>query len=487
VLTIGDQIGETAAAASRARSARSASARARSSCCAGRHPAPARRVDEYPHQLSGGMRQRVMIAMALACNPKLLIADEPTTALDVTIQAQILDLMRRAAGRAGMAIMLITHDLGVVAEIAERGRGDVCRPCACRADVRRGALRRHRHRGTLKPAPRCAPMRREMQIIFQDPYASLNPRMTVGAIGEALVIHGWPRPPARAGRRAAASGSACRPTHARAIPHEFSGGQRQRIGIARALAVEPEADRLRRAGLGARRLDPGPGRQPAAGPAARVSACLPVHRPRPRGGRAHQRPRRRDVSRPDRRDRVVARCLYTRPRHPYTEALLSSVPVPDPRLRVRRRSAHRAEGRRAEPAQPAQPAALPHPLPAKSITQINLRGDAWKWWDSASGEYSRGHKPHMGAVMVFDRTKHMRHGHVAVVVDLIGDREVLVDQANWAAGKKNKGKVSTAVSVVDVSEKNDWSEVRVRWKDSPDYGRDNPVRGFVYSTPESRG
>ncbi len=119
VMTVGRQIGESLRL-HEGLSARDAERRAVEILTLVGIPAPERRVREYPHQLSGGMRQRVMIAIALACNPKLLIADEPTTALDVTIQAQILDLMRDLKTRLGSAIMLITHDLGVVAEMAQR-------------------------------------------------------------------------------------------------------------------------------------------------------------------------------------------------------------------------------------------------------------------------------------------------------------------------------------------------------------------------------
>ncbi|MGI9129384.1 MAG: ABC transporter ATP-binding protein [Roseomonas sp.] len=119
VLTVGRQIGETLRL-HQGMSAQQAEDRAVDMLKLVGIPEPERRVKEYPHQLSGGMRQRVMIAIALACNPKLLIADEPTTALDVTIQAQILDLMRDLKHRVGAAIVLITHDLGVVAEVAER-------------------------------------------------------------------------------------------------------------------------------------------------------------------------------------------------------------------------------------------------------------------------------------------------------------------------------------------------------------------------------
>ena len=117
--TIGNQIMEAMRAHDPAASARSLRTRAITALDRVRIPSADRRLDEYPHQMSGGMRQRVMIAMALSCEPALLIADEPTTALDVTVQAQILDLLRSLQQQTGMAIVLITHDLGVVAEMAD--------------------------------------------------------------------------------------------------------------------------------------------------------------------------------------------------------------------------------------------------------------------------------------------------------------------------------------------------------------------------------
>ena len=119
VFTVGDQIAE-AAIIHQHLSRKAARARAIEMLTLVGLPDPAERVDHYPHQLSGGMRQRVMIAMALVCHPKVLIADEPTTALDVTIQAQILELLDRLQAELGMAVLLITHDLGVVAGQADR-------------------------------------------------------------------------------------------------------------------------------------------------------------------------------------------------------------------------------------------------------------------------------------------------------------------------------------------------------------------------------
>ena len=119
VLTIGWQMGETLKL-HQGRSRKAAMDRAAEMLDLVRIPEPRRRLEQYPHELSGGMRQRVMIAMALACNPKVLLADEPTTALDVTIQAQILALMQELKQRLGTAIVLITHDLGVIAEMAQR-------------------------------------------------------------------------------------------------------------------------------------------------------------------------------------------------------------------------------------------------------------------------------------------------------------------------------------------------------------------------------
>ena len=294
----------------------------------------------YPHQLSGGQRQRVMIAMALANHPDLLIADEPTTALDVTIQARILDLLRELRSRLGMALLLITHDLGIVRKMADRvyvmndGRivesgptrqvfdaprheytrhllsaapGGEAGPSPAAADrtmrvedlkvwfpIRRGVLRRTvghvravdgislevregetvgvvGESGSGKTTLGLAilklqaanegriaflgrpieglrsralrPLRREMQIVFQDPYGSLSPRMSVGQIvEEGLRVHGLGS--RRAGEREALIGEALAevgldPDSRSRYPHEFSGGQRQRIAIARAIVLRP--------------------------------------------------------------------------------------------------------------------------------------------------------------------------------------------------------------------------------------------------------
>ena len=147
-------------------------------------------------------------------------------------------------------------------------------------------------------------LRREMQMIFQDPYSSLNPRKTVGSIiSDPFVIHGMHKE-GDARKRAVQElmdTVGLNPEHYNRYPHEFSGGQRQRIGVARALALKPEGDHRRRAGLRARRVDPGAGAQPAARPAARARADADLHRPRPLGRAPHVRPRGGHVPRPDRR------------------------------------------------------------------------------------------------------------------------------------------------------------------------------------------
>jgi peptide/nickel transport system ATP-binding protein len=303
-----------------------------------RIPDPVSAAKAYPHELSGGQRQRAMIAMALALDPKVLIADEPTTALDVTTQAQILELIRDMQRRKGTAVLFITHDFGVVAEIADRvvvmRQGRVVEqgttsavldnpqhpytrqliaavpplkappPRALSADpiltidhvsktyrtggfLGRGQRVTHAVKdvslvlpkgGTLgivgesgsgkSTLARCLvrlidpesgeirlngrdlacltreEMRaetRHIQMVFQDPFASLNPRRKAGElVAQGLIVHGTPRAQALVRARELFALVGLDPASTDRYPHEFSGGQRQRIGLARALALEPD-------------------------------------------------------------------------------------------------------------------------------------------------------------------------------------------------------------------------------------------------------
>jgi oligopeptide/dipeptide ABC transporter ATP-binding protein len=439
-----------------------------------RIPDAARRLGQYPHELSGGMRQRVMIAAAMAPGPELLIADEPTTALDVTVQAEILDLMAELKTETQAAMALITHDMGVIARLADRvcvmksgayveegpveqifaapaapytralldaiprldreGRGGRPTPEPVAADapvivqaegvkvwfpVRAGlfgkplqlravdgvdlALRKgetlgvvgesgsgkstlaravlnlipatagavtilgrditHAEREALRKA------RKDLQIVFQDPLASLDPRMTIGdSIAEPLRVH---RPELdRAAREARARAMMQEveldPALINRYPHELSGGQNQRVGIARAMILEPalvicdEAVSALDVSIRAQIIDLLIGLQKRLAMAMMfISHDLAVVREISHrvmvlylGRVMEEAPREQ---------------LYTCPRHPYTRALLSAAPVPDPRIE---RTRHRVK-LKGEPPSPLDPRSAFRFLPSHAPADAN--------------------------------------------------------------------------------------------------------------------
>lgn len=116
---------------------------------------------------------------------------------------------------------------------------------------------------------------------------------------------------------------------------------------------------------------------------------------------------------------------------------------------------------------------------ARSVSGVDLRGDAWVWWRASTGVYAKGHIPKPGSVLVFDRTRRMVHGHVAVVRKVVSNRKIIVDHANWGAGRR--GKVDLGVGIIDVSPNNDWTETRVWYAPIGDYGSTTyPTKGFIY-------
>ena len=449
VFTIGNQVAE-ALVLHRDLSWKAAEAEALRLMERVRIPAAKSRLNEYPHKFSGGMRQRVMIAMALACRPKLLIADEPTTALDVTVQAEILHLLRELQQEENMGVLFITHDMGVVAEVADRTvvmyRGDVIETgptpevfAAPKAIYTKSLLASIPRLGTMgnAAAPRRFPevdsttgeasegramqpvpagsapiltveklsvrfalpqgqihavedvsfdlrpgetlslvgesgcgksttgrailrlvtpsagsvvidgqdvakagsralraMRRTSQMIFQDPFASLNPRITIGAaIAEPILAHGL------MGRQQAKERVAqlleqvgLSPAMAGRHPHEFSGGQRQRISIARALALEPKfivADEAVSA------LD--------VSVKAQVSNLLLDLQEKHRLAYLFISHDMAVVERVSHRVAVMflgeiveigpRAAIFDNPQHPYTRRLIAAVPIPDPTRR----------------------------------------------------------------------------------------------------------------------------------------------------------